>query len=125
MCSSDLRDACDYLTSRWTVTTAAQPKTGIQRKLVCDAMLAAIGTPYDWKGIAQDAADALDLPGLWKQKWDGAVPGHVVCSSVAAWAYQKAGLARPAGHPLPETTPADWTQFCLLRAWVTPPRPRM
>jgi hypothetical protein len=115
------RDARDYLASKWTVTNAGQPKTPAQRKLVCDAVHAALGTPYDWQGgIAADAATALHLPDLWTEKWDGAVPGHVVCSSLAAWAYSKGSLAHPVYDDLPRTTPADWLQFVITRAWSSP-----
>lgn len=116
------RDGRDYLASGWTVSNVDQPKTAVQRQLVCDAMAATIGTPYDWGAIAADAADALDLPHLWESdRWGPGVPGHVVCSSVAAWAYAKALLRHPLEHPLPETTPGDWTEFCLTRAWLAPP----
>ena len=80
------RDARDYLASRWTITNADQPKTAAQRSLVAQAVHAALGTPYDWAGIERDAAEALRLPDLWAEKWDGKVPAHVVCSSLAAWA---------------------------------------
>jgi len=115
------RDATDYLTSRWTVTNADQPKDQYQRTAITAAVHAALGTPYDWQGgIAADAAVALHLPDLWAEKWDGKVPGHVVCSSLAAWAYAKGGLAHPAYDDLPRTTPADWLQFVLTRAWAKP-----
>lgn len=114
------RDATEYLRSRWTITNADQPKTYAQRELICQAADAAIGTPYDWQGIAADAAEALKLPALFAEKWDGHVPGHVVCSSLAAWAYSKAGLAHPVYDDLPRTTPGDWLQFLLTRAWATP-----
>jgi hypothetical protein len=113
------RDARNYLTSGYTVTNTAQPKTDTQRTLVCAAMKAAIGTPYDWPAIAHDAAEALHLPHLWAlTKWGPEVPAHVVCSSVAAWAYQRGGLAHPKLHPLPETTPADWVEFVMERGWL-------
>lgn len=112
------RDATDYLNSRWTITNAGQPKNDAQRLLVTGTIRAALGTPYDWEGIAADAAAALHLPDLWAEKWDGAVPGHVVCSSLAAWAYSTAGLAHPAYTDLPRTTPADWDQFLITRGWA-------
>ena len=115
------RDATDYLRSRWTITNTGQPKTPAQRTTVVQAVHAALGTPYDWGGgIAADAATALHLPDLWAEKWDGRVPGHVVCSSLAAWAYNTAGLAHPLYDDLPRTTPADWDQFILTRGWGRP-----
>jgi hypothetical protein len=72
-----------YLQSPWTLTNAAQPKTDAQRKIICDGMLAMIGTEYDWEAIADDAvADVFGLRDLWQPTWDkDEVPGQVVCSS--------------------------------------------
>ena len=111
-------DAEKYLASRWTVTNALQPKTAEQRTQVMAAMVLALGTPYDWAAIADDALTALRLPELWGERWDSQVPAHVVCSSLAAWGYGKAGLARPSAHDGPRTTPADWTEFDLMHAWA-------
>lgn len=109
------RQASDYLASPYTVSNAAQPKTADQRKTICAGALAMIGTPYDWAGIAADAAAAVDLSALFHPAWDGGkVPGHVVCSSLAAWLYQKAGLAGPEGR---EVTPADWLAFILSHGY--------
>ena len=108
------RQASDYLASPWTLSNAGQPKTPAQRKAVCDAMHAIIGVAYDWEAIAADAGDAFGLDRVWQPGWDGKVPGHVVCSSSAAYAYTKAGLGRPDqvadGR---EVTPADWVAFIL------------
>ena len=53
-----------YQQSPWTLTNAAQPKTDAQRKIICDGMLAMIGTEYDWEAIADDAvADVFGLRG--------------------------------------------------------------
>lgn len=111
------RDAKAYLASRWTMSNAIELKTQKQRALVCEAVQAAIAVPYDWAGIAADAAAALRLPSLWQEKWDGKVPAHVVCSSLAAWAYQKAGLPHPSVHDLARTTPADWTAMMISDGW--------
>ena len=110
------RDARAYLGSPWTLANAAQPKTGAQRERVCDTMLAMTGTAYDWDAIAADAAADLHLNTAWRPEWkDGTVPGHVVCSSLAAYAYGKAGLPCPAGGR--QVQPADWDAWILTRAW--------
>ena len=108
------RDAGDYLASRWTVTNAAQPKTETQRQLVVRGAAAMIGTSYDWEAIAADGVAALDLGALWHPRW-GKVPGHVVCSSLAAYLYGRAGLPRPVGGR--EVTPAMWLSFIITNEY--------
>lgn len=109
------RDARAYLASPWTVTNVGQPKTAGQRKTVCDTMLAMIGTAYDWTAIVADAAGAFGLGEIWHPAWDGTVPAHVVCSSLAAWGYSKAGLTCPPGGR--EATPADWVGLIMANRW--------
>jgi hypothetical protein len=109
------RDAKAYLASPWVLTNAEQPKTGAQRQAVCDVMQAMIGTAYDWEAIAADAAADLHLDTAWLPAWNGTVPGHAVCSSLAAYAYGKAGLHCPAGGR--QVQPSDWDTFILTRAW--------
>jgi hypothetical protein len=79
-------------------------------------MEALIGVAYDWRAIAADAFTSfhLRLPG-WDPQWRGTVPAHVVCSSLAAYAYAKAGLPCPAGDR--SVTPGDWDSFVLTKAW--------
>jgi hypothetical protein len=113
-------DCSLYLTSPYTLTNAGQPKTSAQRESVCATMQALLGTAYDWEAIVADGmADlGMKVPG-WDPSWHGTVPAHVVCSSSAAYAYAKAGLACPAGDRLCQ--PADWDAFILARAWALPP----
>lgn len=109
------RDARAYLASPWLLTNAAQPKTPAQRKAVCDVMQAMLGTDYDWLAIMADAAEDLHIDLPWTPTWNGTVPGHLVCSSAAWFAYARAGLPHPAGGR--ECQPSDWDQFILTRAW--------
>lgn len=110
------RDAKTYLASPWTIANPRQPKTAVQREHVCDTMLAMIGTRYDWQAITADALNAFRLEGLWRPTWkDGTVPGQVVCSSLAAYAYAKAGLTCPPGGR--EVTPADWLGLIMEHGW--------
>jgi hypothetical protein len=74
-----------------------------------------LGTPYDWAAIVADGGADLHLDTAWLPVWNGTVPGHVVCSSLAAYAYGKAGLPGPAGGR--QVQPADWDTFILTRAW--------
>lgn len=112
------RDATAYLRSPWTVSNAAQPKTTLARQTVCGTMLALVGTQYDWEAIAADAGGAFGLDRVWRPTWHGQVPGHVVCSSAAAYAYTKAGLPRPdEGSDGREVSPADWLAFMISNRW--------
>lgn len=112
-------DATAYLDSPWSTDNTPQPKTAGQRAVVCRVMEALLGTPYDWEAVAFDGAgDAAAAAGLrlpWAPTWHGTVPGHVVCSSAAAWAYTKAGLGAPGGGR--ECQPADWAAFITARRW--------
>lgn len=103
-------DPRGYLASRFTVSNAAQPKTPEQRAIVLADCEALIGKPYDWEAIEADAAAALHMPELWDQ-WTGQMPGHVVCSSSAAWAYEKAALGAPKAGGGRFVEPADWDAF--------------
>lgn len=113
-------DADGYASSPWSVSNSAQPKTDAQRIRLCYRMEAMIGRPYDWEAIEGDAAEALRLPEVWP-KWGDAtqIPGHVVCSSSAAWAYREEGMAAPVLGGGRFTEPADWEAFCTQEAWVS------
>lgn len=86
---------------------------------------AAMGLAYDWVGIAIDALDDLRLypladaiDHLWR--WPTSqvtLPGHVVCSSLAAWAYKAVGWAHPAGDER-RVQPSDWWQWNRGERWA-------
>ncbi|MGH3300970.1 MAG: hypothetical protein ACRDOK_04630 [Streptosporangiaceae bacterium] len=105
------RDASDYLASQFTLTNRHQVKTDTQRAAVAKACEAMLGTPYDWAAIVADGADDLHLDTAWLPV-NGVVRGHTVCSALACYAYDKAGLRRPAGSER-EDQPADWDAFIL------------
>ncbi len=113
-------DATAYLRDPRTVSNAAQTKNAGQRAQVCDLARRLLGTPYAWVGgIAEDAMRALHLPQLWAEKdaATGLVPGHVVCSSLAAWVYDKVGLAAPHPADWQHVIPGDWAAFCAAAKW--------
>lgn len=110
-----------YASSKWTVSNAAQPRTPAQRAAICERMEQLIGRPYDWAAIEEDAATALRLPGLWRKWGTGRqLPGHVVCSSSAAWAYKEEAVAAPALDGR-FTEPADWDDFIMTEGWRAAP----
>jgi hypothetical protein len=121
------KDARAYLNDSRTIANVGQPKTPAQRDMVCDTMVKLLGTQYGWlPGIAADAAEALglgqeaiDLDKLWApDPKTGKLPGEVVCSSGAAWAYGAAKLATPRPQPDWErVTPGDWKTLTLTRHW--------
>jgi cell wall-associated NlpC family hydrolase len=114
-------DATEYLKSHWTIDNREQPKTEEQRKQIHDAAIALLGTPYDWVGIGQNAMEAIRAPDLYRSKaWmNKASPNHVVCSSLADWVYAEVKLANPGKTQQADkiTTPGDWAEFCITKAW--------
>ena len=109
-------DCSRYLADPATITNKGQPLTTAQRAGICAAMEKLLGGPYDWAAIVADAeADlGIHMPG-WDPSWHGSVPGHVVCSSAAQYAYLKAGAEAPEGDR--GTQPADWVSFILRHGW--------
>lgn len=111
-------DARRYLADPKTLTNADQPKTPGQRNHIADSAVAMLGTPYDWQAIIGDAFGSLGIRDLFAENWHGqGAPGHVVCSSLAAYLYADAGLPHPTS-PGRYTFPSDWADFCLNRAWT-------
>jgi hypothetical protein len=107
-------DAAEYLASPWTTNNIGQPKTEAQRARIAALAEGMLGRPYDWVGIIADAMNAIHAPELWAADWRGhGAPAHVVCSSLACWAYQQVGLAHPTKHEPRLTTPADWEAFVI------------
>lgn len=107
--------ATDYVRSPWTMNNIGQPKTPEQRKIVADGSEKLHGTAYDWLAIADDALNAfgMHIHDAWGT--GGRPPGAVVCSSLAAYLYAKAGLPHPAGDRL--VTPADWADLVIHHGW--------
>jgi hypothetical protein len=112
-------DAHNYLASPYTTNNIGQSKTAAQRDQIATVAMGMLGTPYDWTGIVADAMSAVGVQDAWAQNWKGqGPPGHVVCSSLAAWVYLKAGLEVPTAHEPRQTTPADWEQFIIQGGYV-------
>jgi len=113
-------DDTGWLTDFDTLSNLVQPKTADQRYAITLAAQALIGkVDYDWAAIVGDSAQAVAavaglkwVEGLWHAKtWGDEVPAHVVCSSLASWAYGRAGLDGPrAGR---WCTPGDWAAWII------------
>jgi hypothetical protein len=113
-------DARAYLQDPRTVANVLQPKTQAQRLQVTALAAKLLGTSYDWLGgIAEDAFNALGLGALWAEKdpATGLVPGAVVCSSLAAWVYDRTGLAAPHPDDWRHVDPGAWAAFILAAKW--------
>jgi hypothetical protein len=112
-------DARAYLSSSYTTNNVRQPKNPQQRATIAEVAKGMLGTPYDWTGIVEDAMRAIDVQQLWQQNWQGqGPPGHVVCSSLAAYVYQTAQLDCPRIHEPRLTTPADWEDFVVTHHYA-------
>lgn len=111
-----------YLTDRRTRTNAAQPLTAAQRAAITTYMVKLLGSAYDWLGgIAADGAQVLNIPVDWSpDPKTGLVPGHVVCSSSTAWAYQQEGVPAPtdSSGAWRHVTPGDWSGFIQEQGWL-------
>lgn len=107
---------------KFMVNNCAQPgRAGADRAAVADKAKAMIGTAYDWQAIADDTLKAFHMPELWASSWQhGVAPAQVVCSSFAAFLYEWKGWARPATDGDRDTTPGDWTGFCLSNNYHVP-----
>lgn len=108
-------DAESYLKSPFTKTNAIVQKnrSDEERAEVAKILEGMIGTPYDWSAIIELGMDAINADRLWKAKeWgENEIPTHVICSSLADWAYQRVGWASPSKVGSRYTTPAHWYEF--------------
>lgn len=115
-------DVTSRLEHPLTHANTRQPKTELQRYLVAKSAEALIGTRYDWGAIVEAARQAVRLRIRAGQEWpENAVPGAVICSAFADWAYKQVGLDNPGGKAMTRfTTPGHWDQFILAEGWNEP-----
>jgi hypothetical protein len=113
-----------YLSAPTLVTNVRQPKTDEQRDFIVRVATEMLGTPYDWTAITTLGVRAARVNRLWDRAvardWgEDEIPVHVICSSLADLAYEKAGLPSPGGTEGTRfTRPADWTSWCLELEWT-------
>ena len=122
-------DCTPFLSDGRTKSNHAQPKPDDHGQLTSFLASAAksLGISYDWVGIAEDALDALqvhDLSELIDPLWrwpsqHNLLPGHVVCSSLAAMLYDLPSVdwAHPDLGDERDCEPADWWQWSLDQGW--------
>jgi len=135
-----LCDCTPWLADSRTRSNHAQPKPDDHGQLT--ALLAScarsLGVAYDWVGIAEDALGTVHaetlaglIDSLWSWPGGGAkdllpgtgggsvVPGHVVCSSLAAMLYDllAVGWAHPDLGAERRCMPSDWWDWSDRQAW--------
>jgi hypothetical protein len=122
-------DCTPYLNDARTQSNHEQPKlddNGQLKRLLASAAKS-LGIAYDWVAIAADAVNDLGLKDLsaaidhlWRWPSDhDLLPGHVVCSSLAAMLYDEPsiGWAHPDLGAERTCTPGDWWNWSESRAW--------
>jgi hypothetical protein len=124
-----LADCTPFLSDNRTMSNHGQPKQDNHGQLTSFLASAAksLGIGYDWVGIAEDTLDALDvhdlselIDPLWRwPSQHNLLPGHVVCSSLAAMLYDLPSVdwAHPDLGDERECEPADWWQWSQAQAW--------
>jgi hypothetical protein len=125
-----LADCTPFLSDPRTESNHYQPKPNDRGQLANFLASAAksLGIGYDWVGIAQDGLDALQLHDLsaaidplwrWPSNHD-LLPGHVVCSSLAAMLYDlpSVGWEHPDLGTERGCEPADWWRWSQARSWL-------
>jgi hypothetical protein len=121
-------DCTHWLTDSRTRSNHGQPRPGGDRArdTFLGSCAQSLGIAYDWTGIAQDVLKACKLEDLaaaidplwrWPTDKHDVLPGHVVCSSLAAMLYARVGWARPEAGKERTCTPADWWNFSDQRQW--------
>lgn len=110
-------DLRSYIASPYTLNNCAQPgRTDAVRAQVAAEAQHMLGTAYDWLAIADDTLRAFRMDDLFSSTVNGTVPGHIVCSSFAAFLYRLYGWDCPQ-VPDRDCEPADWCALIMERGW--------
>jgi hypothetical protein len=124
-----LRDITPYLTDARVRSNYLQPRANDHGQLATflAGCVKSLGLRYDWAGITEDVADvtAPDFSGLIDHLWrwpadKGVLPGHVVCSSLAAMLYDlpAVGWKHPDLGKERTCLPADWWNWNDTEMWA-------
>jgi hypothetical protein len=123
-----LVDCTPMLSDSRTRSNHDQPKPAHGLGPFLASCAKSLGIAYDWVGIVQDGLHALHLSDLSAQidhlwRWPSnhnLLPGHVVCSSLAAMLYGLPQVNWP--HPELGTerqcNPADWWDWSDRQLWL-------
>ncbi len=127
-----LVDCTPWLGDSRTRSNHDQPKPDDHNQLtiLLGSCAKSLGIQYDWVGIAEDTLTDLDLSDLsaaidplWRWPSDhDLLPGHVVCSSLAAMLYDlpQVGYAHPDLGQERTCQPADWWNWSDKQLWTKP-----
>lgn len=123
-------DCTPYLSDPRTKSNHDEPKPDDHGQLATFLASAAksLGMSYDWVAIADDTLAALHVRNLsqaidhlwrWPSKHN-LLPGHVVCSSLAAMLYDLPDVnwAHPDVDDERHCEPCDWWQWSNAQSWV-------
>jgi hypothetical protein len=123
-------DCTRFLSDPRTRSNHDEPKPNDRGQLTAFLAAAAksLGLAYDWVAIAEDALAALHVPDLSRAidhlwRWpthDNLLPGHVVCSSLAAMLYDlpEVSWAHPDINGERRCEPCDWWTWSNAQSWL-------
>jgi hypothetical protein len=122
----NVADVTPHLRVPSTRSNHAQPRDPAQLPRFLALCAKAFGIPYDWAAVTSDGLDALglevvaDVVDHWIWRWPLAtdeLPGHVVCSNLAAVLYAHVGWPRPCAGNERECAPCDWAEWIDRQSW--------
>lgn len=124
-------DLSRYLNDPLTNSNNAQPRPDDegQTQAFLASCARSLGIAYDWVTVVGDTLGAFHLKDLSadiEQLWQwptagGELPGHVVCSSLAAMLYEHVGWDHPDLGNERVCQPADWSAWNEHQAWNNAP----
>lgn len=108
-------DCAKYISNPATIANTGQPISDENRMGISVIMEAMLGTPYDWAAIAEDGGEMFarqfHLKDIWHEKVNDKLPGHIVCSALAAYGYLRKAQPCPQPKDYRHVTPGDWLKF--------------
>jgi hypothetical protein len=124
-----LADCTPYLTDSLVRSNYLQPRDNSKGQLTVflAGCAKSLGIAYDWVGIAEDVSQVIapdlsaDIDELWRwPTYKGQLPGHVVCSSLAAMLYDlpQVGWQHPDLGKERACEPADWWAWNDSAGWL-------
>jgi len=108
----------DKRNGKWGISNHDQPKDAEVKVKVVQAMVALLGTKYDYPAYLKIAMDTVGITPYWTDWNDNDVPTSYICSAVADQIYEQYCLPNPGGMKVTRfTTPAEWAEFIDKRQW--------